>query len=455
VHWDRETYPYLVSVSWTELGGPLVTVLRRLQQHGLVLAIDPRTGETQVHAELADPRWVSPVPGTPAYLGDGRVLVGGELAHDGYDARCLFADGSLLTPPSLYVHRVCARLRDGSLLVEASDGEPSEQQLYRIGARAGAPVVDAERITSGAGIHFGAGGGDTIVVGAVSLDHAGARWTVYRSGEPVGELANLAATLPYAPRPALARVTDRRLPAGVLYPRQHVAGRKLPVLVDIYGGPGRQMVVAARSRWQERQWWADAGFAVVVIDNRGTPGVSPSFEKVIHRRMADVVLGDQVDALQAVAEKHADLDLSRVAVRGWSFGGWLSALAVLRRPDVYHVGIVGAPVADWTLYDTAYTERYLGLPAESPDVYGHHSLVELAGEVPTRPADARPMLLIHGLVDDNVVAAHTLRLSAALLASGRPHAVIPLTGATHMTAGGIGERLLRLELDFIHQALGG
>ena len=77
VHWDRETYPYLVSVSWSELGGPLITVLRRLQQHGLVLAIDPRTGETQVHAELADPRWVGPVPGTPAYLGDGRVLVGG------------------------------------------------------------------------------------------------------------------------------------------------------------------------------------------------------------------------------------------------------------------------------------------------------------------------------------------------------------------------------------------
>jgi dipeptidyl-peptidase-4 len=113
VHWDRETYPYLVSVSWSELGGPLITVLRRLQQHGLVLAIDPRTGETQVHAELADPRWVDPIPGTPAYLSDGRVLVGGELAHDGYDARCLFADGSLLTPPSLYVHRVVTRLRDG------------------------------------------------------------------------------------------------------------------------------------------------------------------------------------------------------------------------------------------------------------------------------------------------------------------------------------------------------
>ena len=453
VHWDRETYPYLVSVSWTELGGPLITVLRRLQQHGLVLAIDPRTGETQVHAELADPRWVEPIPGTPAYLGDGRVLVGGELAHDGYDARCLFADGSLLTPPALYVHRVVSRLHNGDLLVEASESEPSEQHLFRISAHAGAPVVDAKRLTAGSGWHVGTGGGETIVVGALSLDHAGAIWTVHRGVEKVGELVNLAAVPPYQPRPALERVTDRRLPTGVLYPRRHVTGRKLPVLVDVYGGPGHQEVMAARSRWQERQWWADAGFAVVVVDNRGTPGVSPSFEKVIHRRMADVVLGDQVDALHALADKHPDLDLSRVAMRGWSFGGWLAALAVLRRPDVYHAAVVGAPVTDWALYDTAYTERYLGLPADGSEVYAHHSLVELAAEPPVRRTDARPMLLIHGMVDDNVVAAHTLRLSAALLRAGRPHSVIPLPGATHMAAGGVGERLLRLELDFVRAAL--
>jgi dipeptidyl-peptidase-4 len=431
----------------------LITVLRRLQQHGLVLAIDPRTGETQVHAELADPRWVEPIPGTPAYLGDGRVLVGGELAHDGYDARCLFADGSLLTPPNLYVRQVVTRLHNGDLLIEASENEPSEQHLYQVTAHAGAPVVDAKRITFGSGWHVGVGGGDTIAVGAVSLDHPSVRWTVYRAGEPVGELANLATAPPYQPRPTLARVTDRRLPTGVLYPRSHVSGRKLPVFVDTYGGPGHQEVIAARSRWQERQWWADAGFAVVVVDNRGTPGVSPSFEKVIHRRMADVVLADQVDALHALAEKHPDLDLSRVGVRGWSFGGWLAAFAVLRRPDVYHAAVVGAPVTDWALYDTAYTERYLGLPTDSTDVYAHHSLIELASEPPVRPDEARPMLLIHGMVDDNVVAAHTLRLSAALLRVGRPHAMIPLPGASHMAAGGIGERLLRLELDFIRQTL--
>jgi len=450
VHWDRETYPYLVAVSWTEVGGPLVTVLRRLQQHGLVLAVDPRTGETQVHAELADPRWVEPVPGSPAYLSDGRVLIGGELAHDGYDARCLFADGGLLTPASLYVRRVCGRL-GADLLVEASDGEPSEQHLYRVGTRSGAPTVEVSRITTDPGWHVGYSGGDTFVVGSRSLDHAGVWWTVHSGPNTVGRIGSLAALPPYAPRPALERVTDRRLPTGVLYPRSHVSGRKLPVLVDIYGGPGHQEVVAARNMWVRRQWWADAGYAVVVIDNRGTPGVAPSFEKVVHRRLADIILTDQVDALVALADKHSDLDLTRVAIRGWSFGGWLAGLAALRRPDVYRCAVVGAPVTDWSLYDTAYTERYLGLPSEGGDVYAHNSLLDSAAEPPIRPEDARPMLIIHGMVDDNVVAAHTMRLSAALLAAGRPHAMIPLTGATHMAAGGLAERLLRLELDFLQR----
>lgn len=452
VHWDRETYPYLVAVSWSESGGPLIAVLRRLQHHGLVLAVDARTGETQVHAELADPRWVEPVAGTPGYLPDGRVLVGGELAHEGFDARCLFADGSLLTPPSLYVRRVSGRSRD-DLIIEAGDGEPSEQHVYRVSLRP-AGAAEARRITPAAGWHSATVGDDTIVIASQSLDHGGPVFTVYRGGAEAGTLASHAAQPPYAPRPALERVTDRRLPTGVLYPRNHVSGRKLPVLVDVYGGPGHQEVVAVRSRWQERQWWADAGFAVVVIDNRGTPGVSPSFDKAIHRRFADVILTDQVEALAALADKHPDLDLSRVSIRGWSFGGWLSALAVLRRPDVYHCAVVGAPVTDWTLYDTAYTERYLGLPSDAPEVYAHNSLLELAAEPPSPGEEARPMLLIHGMVDDNVFAAHTLRLSAALLGSGRPHAVIPLTGATHMAAGGLAEKLLRIELDFIRQTLG-
>jgi dipeptidyl-peptidase-4 len=450
VHWDRETYPYLVAAGWTEQGGPLLAVLRRLQQHGLVIAVDPRTGETQVHAELADPRWVEPIPGTPAHLSDGRVLVGGELAHDGYDARCLFADGSLITPPNLYVRRVVGRL-DGDLIVEASEGEPSEQHIFHIPVTQSSPR--ATRLTSEPGWHTAQAAGRTMVTGAQSLESSGVEYRIIHSGETIGSIASNAAPPPFAPRPALERVTDRRVPASVLYPRSHVAGRRLPVLVAIYGGPGHQEVVAARARWQEKQWWADQGFAVVSIDNRGTPGVAPSYDKAIHRRFSDVILADQVDALEALAGKHPDLDLGRVAIRGWSFGGWLSALGVLRRPDVYHCAVVGAPVTDWSLYDTAYTERYLGLPADAPDVYAHNSLVEMAAEPPVRAEDVRPMLLVHGLVDDNVVAAHTLRLSAAMLASGRNHSMIPLTGATHMAAGGLAEKLLRIELDFIRRSL--
>jgi dipeptidyl-peptidase-4 len=457
VHWDRETYPYVVAVSWTEIGGPLITVLRRLQQHGLVLAVDPRTGETQVHAELADPRWVEPVGGTPVYLSDGRVMVGGELAHDGYDARCLFADGTLVSPPNLYVRRAAGRLDGNDLLVEASEHEPSEQHVFRIGVSTGMSGADVTRLTAEPGWHAAVAGGDTLVIASTSLDAPGTRWRVLRARRAgltsLGELSNLAANPPYAPRPALDRVTDRRLPAGVLYPRGHVAGRKLPILVDIYGGPGHQEVVASRARWVERQWWADAGFAVVTIDNRGTPGVAPSFEKVIHRRMTDVILGDQVDALHALGDKHPDLDLSQVAIRGWSFGGWLAALAVLKRPDIYRAGVVGAPVTDWELYDTAYTERYLGLPGDGSDVYAHHSLVELAREPLGAGEVASPMLLVHGFADDNVVPAHTLRLSAAMLAAGRPHSMIPLPGASHMAAGGLRERLIQLELDFVRQTL--
>ena len=128
------------------------------------------------------------------------------------------------------------------------------------------------------------------------------------------------------------------------------------------------------------------------------------------------MLEDQVDALQAAAEQFPDLDLGRVGIRGWSFGGYLAALAVLRRPDVFHAAVAGAPVTDWRLYDTHYTERYLGRPDENAG-----GLRRSPRRWPTRPRLTRPLMLIHGLADDNVVVAHTLRLSSALLAAGRPH----------------------------------
>jgi len=423
VHWDRETYPYLVSVSWSDHSDPLIAVLRGTQQHGLVLAVDSRTGETQVHAELADPRWVEPIPGTPCHLADGRVLVGGELAHDGYDARCLFADGTLLTPPSLYVRRVVGRFAStGELLVEASDGEPSEQHLFRIGTAVSAAGMDARRIHLPPGWHRAAVGGDTLVVGSESLDHPGVRWTVWRGEAEVGVLRpDRSKVGGVAPRPVLQRVTDRRLPTGVLYPRTHVAGRRLPVLV-VASVPS-QAVRSAREAWAEHQWWADAGFAVVAVDHRGTPGVAPSFEKVVHRRLADLALTDLAEALVALTGKHPDLDLGRVGIRGRGVGGWLAGLAPLRRPDLFRCAVVEAPVVDWAHHDTAFAQRYLGPLEDGDEVYQHHSLLLAAAE-PTAANEATspPMLL----VPDAPESVPTLRLAGALLAGGRPHTVLPV-----------------------------
>jgi dipeptidyl-peptidase-4 len=387
VHWDRETYPYVANVRWADGGGPLITVLRRMQQHGLVLAIDPRTGETQVHAELADSRWVEPVAGTPRHLPDGRVLVGGELAHDGFDARCLFADGSLLTPPGLYVRRVVGTLpRTGApsgapdLVVEATDGDPAAQSVFRVRTALGGGGAEARKISVTPGWHRAEAAADVLVVDD----------TVWRGEARVATLRSFAAPLPYHPQPILERITDRRLPAAVLYPAGFVGGAKIHVLVTLGDGPGHQQVVADPAAWQERQWWADAGFAVVSIDSRGTPGVSPSFEKVVHRRLGDVALADQVDALHTLVGKHPDLDLSTVAVRGRGLGGWLAAMAVLRRPDVFRRGVAREPVADWTQLPTPFAERYLGDRTDAAEVYAHHSLAEAAAQA----EPARPLLLV-------------------------------------------------------------
>jgi dipeptidyl-peptidase-4 len=221
----------------------------------------------------------------------------------------------------------------------------------------------------------------------------------------------------------------------------------LPVLLDPYGGPHVQCVLASRGRFVVSQWFADQGYAVVVIDGRGTPGRGSEWERAVHLDLASPILDDQIEGLHAAAEEFP-LDLGRVAIRGWSFGGYLAALAVMRRPDVFHAAIAGAPVSDWRLYDTHYTERYLGDPTVDDTAYANSSLLPLAAAL------TRPLLLIHGLADDNVVAANTLQLSSALLAAGKPHEVLPLVGVTHMTPQEVvAENLMLHQLDFLRRFL--
>lgn len=226
----------------------------------------------------------------------------------------------------------------------------------------------------------------------------------------------------------------------------YAGAEHLPVLLKPYGGPGAQQVLFNQAYYWESQWWADQGFLVLTADGRGTPGRGPAWDRAIFEDMAQVTLDDQLEALQALPDFAPEADLDHVAMIGWSYGGFLSALSVLRAPDRVHAACAGAPPTDWTLYDTHYTERYLGM---DPEVYRRNSIIDEA------PLLRRPLMLIHGFADDNVSVANTLRLSGALMAAGREHTVLPLAGITHMTNDEtVARNLLILQRDFLYKALG-
>jgi dipeptidyl-peptidase-4 len=459
VETDRAAFPYLVTACWEDSRDPLVVVQSRDQRTMRLLTVEASSGKTAVLREDTDPRWLEIVPGVPAWTGDGRIV----WTRDEQDTRRLLvaAPGQEaepvdpVTPPGLQVRGVLAV--DGDTVLFQASAEPTEIGLWTYGPDGLNQIGGG----NGTGVDGGVRAGGTTVVWHRGLEADGVTIRVYRGGQPVADLASRAErpSLP-APRPVLLRAGPREIRTAVLLPSWHQSGRgKLPVLLDPYGGPHAQRVLKARGSYLTPQWFAEQGFAVVIADGRGTPARGPEWERAVAGDLAGPVLEDQVDALNAAAHRFNDLDTHRVAIRGWSFGGYLAALAVLRRPDVFHAAIAGAPVTDWHLYDTHYTERYLGQPDQNPDAYRQSGLISWAERsVVTPAADAiapRPLMLIHGLADDNVVVAHTLRLSAALLSAGYPHTVLPLSGITHMASQEkVAENILGLQLDFLRRALG-
>ncbi len=437
---DLGAWEYVAAVHWSAGGPPLVTVQTRDQRRTDVLAVDPETGSTRQLYSDTDDAWVELVTGVPAWTEDGR-LVRVVVADDAYR---LMIDGELVTEPSLQVRSVVHVGRE--VLFTASADDPTQIHVYRT------ENGSVRQLSSVKGVTVAAGRADACVLSAWSLDHAGPRVSVVRDGHEPVSIAVHTADPGIEPRPKMMTVGERGLRAALLLPTGYQPGDgPLPVLLDPYGGPHAQRVLSTRNAFLTPQWFADQGFAVLVADGRGSPGRGPAWEKEIGGRCAEISLNDQVDALHAVAAEHPELDLNRVAIRGWSYGGYLSALAVLRRPDVFHAAVAGAPVTDWALYDTHYTERYLGHPEENPDAYRANSLIEDA------PNLQRPLLIVHGMADDNVFVAHALRLSAALLKAGRPHEFLPLVATTHMTPADedVAENLLQRQVDWLHEQLGG
>jgi dipeptidyl-peptidase-4 len=443
VEWDRAAYPYLATASWANR----LLVVTQTRDQKVMRVIDGETG--QVLREDSDPDWVDIVPGVPAQLPDGMV-VWTQTTEDTHRLLVAAPDdlhsAQPLTPPGLQVRQVLGT--DGDTVYFSASIEPTEVGVWSYSATAG-----LSEIATSPGVHNATAKGGTVVVSSSEMNRNHGSVALRKRGKT--ETAGIAShahepNVP-APEPRFLSAGPEGIRTAVLFPSWHEPGSgQLPVLMDPYGGPHAQRVLKARGAFLAPQWLAEQGFAVVIADGRGTPGRGPAWDRAVAGDLATPVLEDQVTALFAAAALFGDLDTSRVGIRGWSFGGYLAALAVLRRPDVFHAGIAGAPVTDWRLYDTHYTERYLGDPGLNDLPYQSSSLNDDA----QRAVASRSLLIIHGLADDNVVVAHSLRLSASLLAAGYPHSVLPLSGVTHMTSQEVvAENLLLLQVAFLREAL--
>jgi dipeptidyl-peptidase 4 len=409
--------PYVHQVRWDGAGDPLVTLHARDHGRAEVRAVEPGTGATRlVHADT-DPAWLELIAGTPRWA-DGGLLA--SAVSD--DTHRLVIDGSPATPPGLQLLSVAGRV--GRRIIFCATDEPTERHVYALDP--GDHTI--EKLTNEPGLHTATVLGDLIAISSETLADDGLTVRIVGNGA-AGDVLTLR-SLPqptFAPGVTLLKAGMRELRTAVILPREAVrpAG-PLPVIMDPYGGPA-QRVLRARRLFYEPQWLADQGFAVIVADGRGSHGRGPAWEREIRFDVATAGLDDQVAALEhAVRRYPGELDADHVGIRGWSFGGYFAALAVLRRPDVFAAAIAGAPVTDWRWYDTVATERYLGLPAQHPEAYERSSLFPLAAGL------TRPLLFVHGLADDNVHPRHSLLLAKALLAAGREHEVLLLPGVTHM-----------------------
>ncbi|MFS8200001.1 prolyl oligopeptidase family serine peptidase [Streptomyces sp. CWNU-52B] len=449
--WTDPAFEYIAYADWGERG-PVALVQTRDQRSAYLLDLDPATGATSTLHHLTDPAWLEFVPGTPVSTpGTGFVLTTQEGSRG-----LLMAATGVRTPEGMYVHELLGTAGDRLYFMAAE--EPTEAHVWSYDAEHG-----FTRLTDEPGVHHGAVGGGTVVLDSSTLD--GRTVTVLRDGAPAGRIQVLAEQPVTRPRPRFLTLGERELRAALYLPRSHEpeshhpeayeprsqgpGAERLPVIVHSYSGPGMLTVVKA-AMWHHavNQWFADQGFAVLSVDGRGTPGRDRAWETAVHGDQLTPVIEDQADAVRAAAELFPELDTGRVAIRGWSFGGYLAAGAVLHRPDVFHAAVAGAAPTDMRLYDTHWKERFLGHPDVQPDHYDRSSLVAHAHKL------TRPLMLVHGTVDDNVAPAHMLRFSAALLAAGRPHTVLPLAGATHLvTQEGVIDTLLRMDLDFIKKSL--
>jgi dipeptidyl-peptidase-4 len=437
VEWDRNAFEYLVAVRWDRHGPLTIQVQDRKQQEIQLLRVEPTTGKTTKLLHEKDgaftnirqdfPRWQ---PGGDEFLwltefgkGPGLEL---HRADGSVSDRVIPFDGGLIS----VVHYNPAK----NEVVYLASTDPTQAHVV---VRPFVHEKHEKRLPStDTAVRLGEGNGMESVVFSENKETFVLTRTapgqmprsfVYSGGKVVGELPSVAVEPTFKPSVTFEKLGgEPGYYTSIVRPRNFDPKKQYPVVVDVYGGPHHLHVVQANRNWLLPQWLADQGFIVVAIDNRGTPGRGRDWERAIYQQFGTVPLEDQRAGLKLLGAKYPELDLTRVGIVGWSFGGYMAALAALKHPEVYKAAVAGAPVTDWEDYDSHYTERYMGTLPESKKAYDAASLLPLAPQLNSK------LLLVHGTADDNVYFRHTLRLTDALFRAGKEFDVLPLPALTHM-----------------------
>ena len=434
VDWDRKKFEYLAAVRWDKVGPLTIQVQDRKQKELVLLLVDAKTGKTNALLSEKDQAFVNITRNTPYWVSEKEGFFWFSEVEGGSEVTLRDREGNkkpIITSEAVqgFVSFDSARDR---VILRVSRGEPGHTRFVHVKSKMledeSQPII---RRTL-APVELALGHVDV----TYAIDHSAFALTrsttaampittVRVTGVPeLQVLPSVAVEPDFSPNIEFGKVAD--FFTAIIRPSNFNPTKKYPVVLDVYGGPHHLHVTQEMRPWLLKQWLADRGFIVVAIDNRGTPGRGRDWERAIYQKFDSVPLDDQIAGLKLLGEKHPEMDMERVGIVGWSFGGYMSALAVLKRPDVFKAAVAGAPVTDWEDYDSHYTERYLGTLPESQDAYDRANLVKMADKL------TRPLLLVHGTADDNVYFRHTLKLTDALFRAGKDFEVLPLPSLTHM-----------------------
>ena len=434
VVWDGARYPYLTAVTWTKNAPPTLYVRDRAEQHAALLAVDPDTGATSTLLTEEDSAWIDIDPSMPHWLPDGSGFLWSTERNGGWELELHDKRGaktSTVMSKALGYRQLRAVDAEKQVAYVAASSEPTAAEVWAapLDGRAPKPVVGSTE-----GITFS----NFAENGRVYAFGEGTKRGEHRFGVRSVDgsvniaLPSVAKVPPFLPNVEYTTVGKDEVRVAIVRPRQFDAKRRYPVIDAIYGGPVENMVTADARRYFEQQWIADNARAIVVsLDTRGTMFRGREWMRAFRGRFGDLPVEGHAEALPMLGAKYPELDVSRVGIYGWSAGGYYSAMAILRRPDVFKAAVAGALTADLTDYD-AIMERLLGAPPNK--AYDDASLLKWAAQPPTPAAPARPILWIHGTADDNVYLLHGLKFAEAMARAGRPVEFMPLIGQTHMVS---------------------